>query len=273
MASLGAALEHLGDTGHLLYVALIQCGNGVDEGRTPVALVEVGHADHEIAEVDRAEGGAVGHRDRGGLQFVHQPQDRTLVALVAQGAIGRLCTTGVPPLDRRIDGDELAEGLLDEAFGRWDRTVEHHRPHRLGVEGRIDPPDLGAVAEAEVGQRVVANRSTHHVEVVDHRDRPDVVHDGAGRNAGHDPVPHDPIGGDFVIEPIVAVDQHRGLVADLVVATETRGVLDATRVERHDVEALTQFHRDERCERLDRLGPLATRSTEVHEDRSDPFLG
>ena len=64
-------------------------------------------------------------------------------------------------VEGRGGGDELAAEVLLGV----DDPVEHHRPQAVGEAFGVAEPDEGAVGEADVGDRVAADRHADRFEV------------------------------------------------------------------------------------------------------------
>ena len=79
------------------------------------------------------------------------------------GAVG---PAGVEDLgEGAVEGCGGGDESISEVLRRVDDAVEHHRPQGVGVPLGVAEPDEGAVGEADVGDRVAAERLPDRFEV------------------------------------------------------------------------------------------------------------
>ena len=72
---------------------------------------------------------------------------------------------GQERVERALEADDLAAGLVEDVAVRVDGAVDHHRPHRLREHRGVGGAQLAAVGEAEVADLLLAQRLADLVHV------------------------------------------------------------------------------------------------------------
>ena len=117
---------------------------------------------HRPREVGTA--GRGGHRL--GVELEHQLVEGVLgVAVAVEGALRVGRALGEERRQRVLEADVLVDELLEVVGVGVDGAVEHGGPHRVREQRRPRGAELGAVAEPEVADRVLAQRLADRVHV------------------------------------------------------------------------------------------------------------
>ena len=95
------------------------------------------------------------------------------------GQVGPGRAVGQERVERALQADDLAAGLVDVVAVRVDGAVDHHRPHGLREHRGVRGAELAAVGEAEVADLVLAERLADLVHVAGRVLRGDVGEDPA----------------------------------------------------------------------------------------------
>ena len=143
-------------------------GLGVGERRgerRPLGLA-VHRLDRRRLEHDLVDAAAVGGGERVGVEAVEQGVPAGADVDGVEGAVVALLAPRRPVVEGVLEPDELRRPLVELAVtARLERRVEHHRPHPLREQPGVDAAEVRAVADADVGDLLVAEGGADRVHV------------------------------------------------------------------------------------------------------------
>ena len=161
--------------GVALVVAVAECEQGVAVAglglgerrreRRPLGLA-VHRLDGRRLEHHLVDAATVGSGERVGVEAVEQGVPPGADVDGVERAVVALLAPRRPVVERVLEADELRRPLVELAVtARLERRVEHHRPHPLREQPGVDASEVGAVADADVGDLLVADGGADRVHV------------------------------------------------------------------------------------------------------------
>ena len=163
-----------------------------------------------------------------------------------------------PVHERLVEADGLGDPLVVLAVaGGLVGGVEDHRPHAFGEQRGVDPAEVGAIGDTDVGELLVPEGGADHVHVARRVLRRVVTQRVAvhllALGTDHHLLGDRRCGFACVVRCVVGV--HHRVERGVVETVDAAGSVDAARVEADDVEATLEAHLE-----VDRFGRRPPRS-------------
>ncbi|MBK6663319.1 MAG: hypothetical protein IPG47_11465 [Thermoflexaceae bacterium] len=237
-------------------------------GRPGLARVERGDdAEERLTGAGGAIGAAGG--DGCGLDAREQVIDRTQGVAPAGEAAEGIAAVLRERLQRAFEAGRLGKRAVVAGEGEVDGAIEHHRADGAWEQAGVDLPDLGAVAEAEVRELLVAEGGAEAVEVPGDVAGAEVGEDiavGGGAFVGEGPrEPREGVELGFVVGAGVGCGKRdEGGMAGYGTAAA-----DASRVETDDVEAVQDAVGQVGCPLAHELDAARARAAGVDDEGAD----